>query len=160
MLSSVKHPSWLVIPVKFMAITDQFWPIACVEIQNRVRYRVKETWFGFSSKATETLPQCSRDLRLPLKQVRCSDATWCVRFVFRGTEALLHAFYSFTRWNSQNSLGCKINLNQLLVINKPVSSPLTADTAPGSFFFFHFNRERIELTFLFYFFNRLWKKND
>ena len=76
MLSSVMHTLCLVILNQYLVSTVQFWPTACVEVQNRVRYRVKGTSFGFSSRVTATLPQCTRDSKQPLKQVKYKNLSW------------------------------------------------------------------------------------
>lgn len=76
MLSSVMRTLCLVILNQYLVSTVQFWPTACVEVQNRVRYRVKGTSFGFSSRVTETLPQCTRDSKQPLKQVKYENLSW------------------------------------------------------------------------------------
>ena len=64
-----KAPSWLVTLKQYMAIWVQSWQDACLEIQSQTWYWVKGTLFGFSSRVTETLPQCTRDSKLLLKQV-------------------------------------------------------------------------------------------
>ena len=64
-----REASILVILKEYMAILVQSWQDACVEMQSQTRYWVKGIWLGFSSWVIETLPLCTRDSKLLLKQV-------------------------------------------------------------------------------------------